>query len=102
MAFIGLLSRPGARLRAFADTGFDAIDPTKRAEIILNNIFSDPNKYLELSRRYDRDLMNPSLKENHSHGAPTNFLKRYYANEIFLVDYENADQKMMGLSPENQ
>ncbi len=48
MAFIGPLSRLGARLRAFSDAGFEVIDPTKRAEISLNNIFSDPGKYLEL------------------------------------------------------
>ena len=53
MAFIGPLSRFGARLRAFAGAGFDANDPTERAKIRLDNIFSDPDNCLELSKKHD-------------------------------------------------
>ena len=51
MTFTGPFSRPVARLRTLACGVFDVLDPTKRADMMLDNIFSDPDKYLGLSRK---------------------------------------------------
>ncbi|MDA9855401.1 hypothetical protein N9C80_03120 [Paracoccaceae bacterium] len=92
MAFIGPLSRTGARLRAFAGGVFDAVDPTKRAERMLDNIFANPDKYLELSKKYDKNPMDIAVKENLIRGLTTGFLKT--RNEE-----GNVDQQMMDLLP---
>ena len=99
MTFIGPLSRPGAKLRALAGGVFDALDPTRRAEIMLDNIFANPNKYLELSRKYDIDPMNPAVKENLITGLTTGFIKGVNADVSFLEDQNNVDQQMMNLLP---
>ena len=99
MGFIGPLSRPGARLRAIAGGVFDAVDPTRKAEIILDNIFANPDKYLELSKKYDVDPMNPILRETLETGLITGFVKAYSADVSFLTDQENVDQQMMDLLP---
>ena len=92
MTFIGPLSRPGARLRAVAGGVFDAVDPTRRAEMMLDNIFANPDKYLELSKKYDKNPMDPAVKENLITGLTTGFLKT--RNEE-----GNVDQQMMDLLP---
>lgn len=86
--FIGSPSRRGARLRASSGEVFDVLDPTKRAEMLLDNIFSDPDKYLELSRKYDQEPMNAAVKENLITGLTSGFLKT--RNEE-----GNVDQQMM-------
>ena len=64
MTFIGPLTRTGARIRSLAGAAFDKLDSAKKATRIMDNIFADPDYFLELSRRYNRDPMNPILQEN--------------------------------------
>ena len=51
MIAVGPLTRAKARLRAFAGGEFDSLDPTKRVEIMLDNIFADPDKFIQLIRK---------------------------------------------------
>ena len=74
MTFTGPFSRPVARLQLACGV-FDVLDPTKRADMMLDNIFSDPDKYLELSRKYDQKPMNAAVKENLITGLTSGFLK---------------------------
>jgi hypothetical protein len=64
MTFIGPLTRTGARIRSLAGAAFDKLDSAKKATRIMDNIFADPDYFLELSRRYNRDPINPVLQEN--------------------------------------
>lgn len=97
MTFIGPLSRTGAQVRAIAGGVFDAVDPTKRAEIMLDNILADPNKFIELSRKYDRMPMDQALKENITTGLTTGFIKGYNADLTYATDQNNLDQQMNDL-----
>ena len=97
MTIIGPLSRTGARVRAIAGGVFDAVDPTKRAEIMLDNILADPNKFIELSRKYDRMPMDQALKENITTGLTTGFIKGYNADLTYATDQNNLDQQMNDL-----
>ena len=40
------------------------LDSAKKATRIMDNIFADPDYFLEVSRRYNRDPINPVLQEN--------------------------------------
>lgn len=99
MTFIGALSRPGARLRALAGGIFDQFDPTRRAEMMLDNIFANPDEYLRLSRKYDVDPMDLAVKENLITGLTTGFLKGVNAEVSFLEDQNNVSQQMKDLVP---
>ena len=48
----------------------------------LDNIFSDPDKYLELSRKYDQESMNAAVKENLITGLTSGFLKQEMRKEM--------------------
>lgn len=100
MLFIGPLSRTGARLRAGAGAVFDKYDQTKRAEVMLDNIFANPDKFLELSRKFDADPTDPAVKENLLTGLTTGFIKGVNAEQSFLTDQNNVDQQMMDLLPQ--
>jgi hypothetical protein len=97
MTFIGPLSRGGAQIRAIAGGVFDYVDPTKRAEIMLDNILADPNKFIELSRKYDTMPMDQALKENIITGLTTGFIKGYNAERTYATDQNNVDQQMNDL-----
>ena len=99
MIAVGPLTRAGARLRAFAGGAFDALDPTNRAEIMLDNIFANPDKFIELSRKYDRDPMDLATKQNLITGLTTGFVKGITADFGAENDGTNVDQQMMELLP---
>ena len=86
-------------MRAFARGVFDALDPSKRAEIMLDNIFADPDKFIELTWIYDRDPMDLATKQNLIKGLTTGFIKGITA--VFGAENEgtNIDQQMMELLP---
>ena len=52
--FIGPLSRPGTRVRAAVSAGLQKVAPDQRANEILDKILSDPDYFVELSRKYNR------------------------------------------------
>ena len=52
--FIGPLSRPGTRVRAAVSAGLQKVAPDQRAAEILDKILSDPDYFVELSRKYNR------------------------------------------------
>jgi hypothetical protein len=99
MIAVGPLTRAGARIRAFAGGAFDALDPTKRAEIMLDNILSDPDKFIELSRRYDIDPMDLATKQNLITGLTTGFIKGLSGDLGAEGDGTNLEQQMMELLP---
>ena len=64
---------------------------------MLDNIFADPDKFLELSRKYDQAPMDLATKQNLITGLTTGFIK----GETAFVNREEADvdQQMMELLP---
>ena len=62
-------------------------------------LFANPDKYLELSKLYDIDPMNPAIKENLITGLTTGFLKGANADITGDADQNNVDQQMMDLLP---
>ena len=63
---------------------------------MLDNIFADPDKYLELSKRNDLYPMNPAVRESLVTGLTTGFLKGVAAHQASDSD---ADQQMLQLLP---
>lgn len=102
MTLIGPLSRTGARVRALAGAGFDALDPTKKAQTILDNILSDPEEYVRLARKYDSNPMDPQLQEQIITALIAGGTKGVNAEVEYMYDQNNQDQQMMemmNLSP---
>ena len=66
---------------------------------MLDNIFANPDKFLELSRKFDADPTDPAVKENLLTGLTTGFIKGVNAEQSFLTDQNNVDQQMMDLLP---
>ena len=58
------VTRAGVCFRIFAEGEFDGLDPSKRAEIMLDNIFADSDKFIELSWKYAGDPMDLATKQN--------------------------------------
>ena len=60
---VGPLSRAGARLRALSNLGIDKLDAETRANNILNSIMSNPDEYLALARKYNRNPRDPLMED---------------------------------------
>ena len=60
---VGPLSRAGARLRALSNLGIDKLDAETRATRILNNILANPDEYLALARKYNRNPRDPLMED---------------------------------------
>ena len=58
---IGPLSRTGTRVRAASSAIFQKLDPEQKAMQIYDEILSNPDKFVELSRKYNRQ---PNNKTN--------------------------------------
>jgi hypothetical protein len=52
--FIGPLSRLGTRVRAFSSAAFQKLDPQQKAMAIYDEILSNPDKFVELARKYNQ------------------------------------------------
>ena len=95
---IGPLSRAGTRVRAFSSAVFQKVDPTRRAMEIYDEILSDPNKFVELSRKYNQM---PNNKANQD--LLTRFLVSSQIKAASGVDQEDqtwtVDKAMDAASP---
>lgn len=60
--FIGPLTRTGTRVRSAVSSLLDTIAPDERASIILDNIMADPEYFVELARRYNRQPNDPQAQ----------------------------------------
>ena len=60
---VGPLSRAGARLRALSNLGIDKLDAETRANNILNSIMANPDEYLALARKYNRNPRDPLMED---------------------------------------
>ena len=100
MTFIGPLSRLGAKVRTLAGATFDALDPTKRAQTIMDNILADPDRFLELAKKYDRYPMDPVIYERLVTAITSGGIKAVNAENEYMFDQNNVDQQMMELVPQ--
>jgi hypothetical protein len=100
MTFIGPLSRIGAKVRTLAGATFDALDPTKRAQTIMDNILADPDRFLELAKKYDRYPMDPVIYERLVTAITSGGIKAVNAENEYMFDQNNVDQQMMELVPQ--
>jgi hypothetical protein len=93
MTFIGPLTRTGAKIRSFAGAAFDKLDSAKKATRIMDNIFADPDYFLELTRKYNRTPLDPVLQENMI-TALTSGVVKTINSETDSVFQTNSDQQM--------
>jgi hypothetical protein len=100
MTFIGPLSRIGAKVRTLSGAAFDALDPTKRAQTILDNILANPDRFLELSKKYDSYPMDPVIYERLITAITSGGIKAVNAEQEYMFDQNNVDQQMMDLVPQ--
>ena len=100
MTFIGPLSRIGAKVRALSGAAFDALDSTKRAQTILDNILANPDRFLELSKKYDSYPMDPVIYERLVTAITSGSIKTVNAEQEYMFDQNNVDQQMMDLVPQ--
>lgn len=94
MTLVGPLTRTGAKLRSLAGASFDYFDSGKKASLVLDNILSDPDYFLELSRKYNRHPMDPLLQENLITALTATTTKTVNAEAEYLTDQSNQDQQM--------
>ena len=100
MTFIGPLSRIGAKVRSLSGAAFDALDSTKRAQTILDNILANPDRFLELSKKYDSYPMDPVIYERLITAITSGGIKAVNAEQEYMFDQNNVDQQMMDLVPQ--
>ena len=93
MTFIGPLTRTGAKIRSLAGAAFDKLDSAKKATRIMDNIFADPDYFLELTRKYNRTPLDPVLQENMVTALTSGVVKTFNA-ETDSVFQPNSDQQM--------
>ena len=93
MTFIGPLTRTGAKIRSFAGAAFDKLDSSQKATRIIDNIFADPDYFLELTRKYNRTPLDPVLQENMI-TALTSGVVKTINSETDSVFQPNSDQQM--------
>lgn len=60
---VGPLSRAGARARAIAGVGIEKADAEARANAVLTNILSNPDEYLALAQKFNRNPRDPLLED---------------------------------------
>ena len=97
MTFVGPLTRTGAKIRSLSGAAFDAFDSGKKASLILDNIFSDPDYFLELSRKYNQYPMDPLAQENLITALTASGTKALNAEASYLTDQNNTNQQMESL-----
>jgi hypothetical protein len=100
MTLIGPLSRIGAKVRSIAGATFDALDTTKRAQIILDNILANPDRFVELSKKYDTYPMDAVIYERLFTSLVSGGIKTVNAEKSYMFDQNNVDQQMMDLVPQ--
>jgi len=59
----GPLTRAGTRIRAVLGAAVEGMAPDQRAAQVIDGIMADPDKFVELARRYDVDPANTRAKE---------------------------------------
>lgn len=100
MTFIGPLSRIGAKVRSLSGAAFDALDTTKRAQTILDNILANPDRFLELAKKYDSYPMDPVIYERLITAITSGGIKTVNSEKSYMFDQNNVDQQMMDLVPQ--
>ena len=100
MTFIGPLSRVGAKVRSLSGAVFDALDTTKKAQTILDNILANPDRFLELAKKYDSYPMDPVIYERLITAITSGGIKTFNAEKSYMFDQNNVDQQMMDLVPQ--
>ena len=93
MTFIGPLTRTGARIRSLAGAAFDKLDSARKATTIMDNIFADPDYFLELTRKYNRTPLDPVLQENMVTALTSGGVKTFNA-ETDAALQPTSDQQM--------
>ena len=93
MTFIGPLTRTGAKIRSFAGAAFDKLDSSQKATRIIDNIFADPDYFLELTRKYNRTPLDPVLQENMITALTSGGVKTINAETDSILQ-PNSDQQM--------
>lgn len=116
--FIGPLSRLGTRVRAFSSAAFQKLDPEQKAMGIYDEILSNPDKFVELARKYNqapndreaqdalaRMLLSTTIKTTSAtdpedvpdtlDGAIDTYVAPYAQDAAEAMDY--LDQQMQGL-----
>lgn len=61
--FIGPLSRIGTRIRSVLGGAIEKMDPDSRAMLIRQNILANPDEYLALASKYNKNPNDPLLEE---------------------------------------
>ena len=61
--FIGPLSRIGTRIRSVLGGAIEKMDPDSRAMMIRQNILANPDEYLALASKYNKNPNDPLLEE---------------------------------------
>jgi len=97
MTLVGPLTRTGAKIRSLAGAGFDFLDSGAKASRVLDNIFADPDYFLELSRKYNRHPMDALLLENLITSLTASGTKTVNAESSYLTDQNNTNQQMESL-----
>lgn len=94
MVLIGPLSRLGAQVRSVTGAAFDAMDSTKRASQILDRMLAEPDYFLEMTRKYNANPMDPLVEENLITALTAGVSRTANVETEGLFDSPNSDQQM--------
>lgn len=83
-ATVGPLTRAGTRIRSISGAIITKVGPDQVAQKVFQNLLSDPQYYLELAAKYNRNPSDPLLED---------LLIRYTTSGIIKadMDYQEAD-----------
>lgn len=79
---VGPLSRAGTRIRSISSGLIEKIDPETRAEKVLQRILAEPDEYLALAEKYNRNPKDPMLED---------LMITYLISGIMKTDLESPD-----------
>jgi len=84
--FVGALSRTGAKLRAGASAVIERAAPDERAAAIRTKLLADPDYFLALADKYNKDPRDPLLAD---------LLTNYFSSAIVKVDLDTETEDGM-------
>ena len=62
-ATMGPLTRAGTRVRALINAGVETVDPTNLSARVMDEILSDPARFVAIARRIEQNPTDPQLQE---------------------------------------
>jgi len=95
----GPLSRAGTRIRAFLGAFVENMAPDQRAAYVMDNILADPDKFVSLARKYNKNPQSGRAREELMRAMFSGAIKAD-TDEGDVPSANNLREQMLQLIPE--